>query len=415
MGIHHHAFNCKLIIFSLFLILVSFVGVVPSHASNSLFVVENVTVDVTADNSVDAQEQAYAKAQGRAFRILAKRMVEDGQAESVKTPGFDTVAALVKDYEITDERISAVRYVGTYTFRFREDAVSKLLSLSGVKYTAQTSKTLLVLPIFQKNGQNSIWSEGNLWMQAWGSARLSEGLVPIEVPIGDLMDIADIDDGNALRYERMKLDRMLGRYEAKEAAIMIAVPDMALLTVGNDTERALGNLRISIYRTDRARAEYVKDIVAESDGRETRKELYERAVEMSYLALQKAWKSKTVSSAAQSKTYHARVTIRNLKQWVQVQQSLKQVGTLSDISVSSMRKNAVQLSFKFRGDESRLRNSLARTPLSLGQAYKNANVQGGVQYDLHYGTPRKVQMKKPINQVVPAAGQSKSQDGVHTF
>ncbi|MGH1402698.1 MAG: DUF2066 domain-containing protein [Alphaproteobacteria bacterium] len=387
----------------------------PSYASNSLFIVENVKVDVTADNSVDAQEQAYAKAQGRAFRILAKRMVADGQVEAVKTPNFDTVASLVKDYEITNERISAVRYVGTYTFRFREDAVSKLLSLSGVKYTAQISKTLLVLPIFQKDGKNSIWSEENVWMQAWGNARLSSDLVPIEVPIGDLMDIADIDDNNALRYERMKLDRMLGRYDAKEATIMIAVPDMTLLSVRGDSDRALGHLRISIYRTDRARAEYVKDIVVESDGRETRKELYERAVEMSYLALQKDWKSKTVSSAAQSKTYYARVPIRSLKQWVQVKQSLHQIGSLSDVVISSMRKSEVQLSFKFRGDESRLRDAFARTPLSLGKAYQNAAVKGGLQYDLHFGASRKVQMKKPIHKVVPAAGQSQNQNGVHTF
>lgn len=419
MGIHHHAFNCKHIIrvfstiFSMLLLSQSV------YASNPLFIVQGVKVDVTAENSVAAQDKAYRKAQAIAFSVLADRMVSEAQANKVSNPGFDTVSTLVRDYEITNEQISAVRYVGTYTFRFNDSAVSKFFSVSGVEYTDQSSNTLLVLPIFQKNGQNTIWSQGNLWLDAWSNAHLSRGLVPVEVPIGDLMDIADIDDENALRYERVKLDRMLERYNAKEAAIMIAVPDIDLLNVRSDKQEAIGHLRISIYRTDRIKAEHVNDIILTANGSETREQLYARAVQDANQTLQKDWKSKTVTSIAQSQLYHARIPLKDLKQWVKAKNTLLRVGTLSDLTVLAMSKNEARVAFKFRGDEERLRSYLSRTAFQLGHGRQNPNAHGytangrnapAMMYDLFYGgykpqpvVPKKNDAPVPDEKIVPAA------------
>ena len=418
MGIHHHAFNCKHYIFTVFLalclVLVSQVAV----AQSSAFVVEGVTVDVTAEDSVAAQEQAYAKAQAQAFHILAQRIVDDRQ--TIEYPGFETVASLVRDYEITDEKISSVRYVGTYTFRFREKAVSKFFSVSGVNYTAQSSRPLLVLPIFQIDGTNTIWAENNLWMKAWANSRVTGGLVPVEVPLGDLMDIADIDDSNPLRYERSKLDRMLERYNASEAAIMIAVPDMVLSAVADDNNRAVGRLRISIYRTDRANAEYVSDIIVEAGENENRSALYDRAVLKAYGALQTDWKKQTVASIAQTAIYHVRVPLKNLKQWVDIRRSLGQVSALSELTILSMKRKEVRASFKFRGDEEHLRNALSRTPLSLSQPMQNPSAHNftengraapSVLYDLYYGSSYKKTNAHQLNNVQPASGMPQTQSG----
>ncbi len=419
MGIHHHAFNCKHIIRVFLTIFSSLLFSQSVNASNPLFIVQGVKVDVTADNSVAAQEKAYRKAQAIAFSVLAGRMVAEAQANTVNNPGFDTVATLVQDYEITSEQISAVRYIGTYTFRFNDNAVSKFFAVSGVEYTDQSSNTLLVLPIFQKDGQNSIWSQGNLWLDAWSNARLARGLVPVEVPIGDLMDIDDIDDRNALRYERVKLDRMLERYDAKEAAIMIAVPDIALLGVSSSRGKAIGRLRISIYRTDRIKAEHVKDIVLTADGNETRKALYARAVEDANKTLQKDWKNKTVTSIAQSQLFHVRIPLKDLKQWVKAKNTLQRVGTLSSLTVLAMSKNEARVVFEFRGDEERLRSYLSRTAFKLGDGYNNPNSHGytangrnapNVIYDLFYAgfkhkpiAPKKVKDTDQGGKVVPSA------------
>lgn len=428
MGIPHQDQNCKCIMFLAFFIFCFVFSAKTVQAYNSLFIVENVSVDVTAENSVAAQEQAFEVAQVKAFKVLAQRLVDEAQANTMETPDSLTISSLVKDYEITNEQLSSVRYVGTYTFRFREKEVSSFFSLSGVSFTEAQSKTLLVLPVFQKDGKNSIWSQDNIWMKAWSGAELSRGLVPVEVPIGDLMDIADIDDNNALSYNRVNLDRMLERYDAGEAAVMIAVPDMDLLAVEGDDEQAKGRLRISIYRTDYAQAEYVKDLNLQADGEETRDDIYNRAVQMAYAALQKDWKRKTISSIAETQTYQVHASFNTLKQWTSIQNALRRVSGISNVSVLSVKKNEAFISFTFRGDEVRLSKALREVSLNLGSGYANSAAHDFTEsgrnapeliYDITLGyndSPDRFYNGVDPQAVEPAAGSENSaQNSVHTF
>ena len=100
-----------------------------------LFTVENITVDVTADNAIAAREQAFNEAQVKAFTKLTKRLVEEGETDKMDTPGADTISTMIEDFEVTNERLSKVRYVGTYTFSFNENAVRRLFTTSGQSYT----------------------------------------------------------------------------------------------------------------------------------------------------------------------------------------------------------------------------------------------------------------------------------------
>ncbi len=391
MGIPHQAFNCKFIMICTIIILSHLSVIKVANAYNSLFIVEDITVDVTAKNSVLAQERAFEQAQSKAFMALTKRMVEEAQVQNITPPSSATISSLVKDYEVKNEKLSAVRYVGTYIFRFREKAVSQFFSISGVNFTNESSKPLLVLPIFQNGGRNILWSDGNIWMKAWANSRsISSGLVPIEVPIGDLMDIADIDENQPLRYSRKNLDRMLARYNAKEAAIMIAVPAPDLLNGGD--------LRISIYRTDRMSAQHVRDIIIPANNGEDLEQIYARGVKKAYSALQKDWKSKTLSSSSQSKIFNIRVSLKNLRQLVRLKQKLNNIRGISDVFVLSLKKIEAKISLKFRGDEEHLRKSLARANLSLGQEYPSDH-SNNIIYDLTFA-------RKPVSyqNIQPAAG-----------
>lgn len=383
MGIQYKAIDCKRIILAFFMMFCVVAQTSVVSAQSSLFTVENITVDVTADNSVNAQDQAFEKAQRIAFATLAKRLVSEGQAQNVRTPDGLTLSTLIKDYEVTNEKLSAVRYIGTYTFRFNERAISKLFSLSGVSYTQNTSKTLLVLPVLKQNGETTIWSEDNDWMQAWSRVPVSSRLVPIRIPIGDLADMSDIDDSDALRYQRSKLDRMLSRYDATEAAIMIAAPE-----AGGE------KLRVSIYRTDRGRAEYVQDMTLEAQEGESAKVLYDRGVVTANEALQKDWKLKNSFNEAQRKNYLLRVPLKNLKQWINARTTLARLPGASDVQLLSIKPMEAHLALNFRGDEARFRESLSRVMMSLGQQDQN-----GI-YDVFIGRKNVNSFYRPASDAV---------------
>ncbi len=96
-----------------------------AHAQDDMaYTVEGVRVDVTADNAVNARQQAFDKAQQDAFAQLSARL---SPGQPVAAPPPTTIATMVDDFEITQEQLSPVRYVGTYTFRFRPGAIQAWL------------------------------------------------------------------------------------------------------------------------------------------------------------------------------------------------------------------------------------------------------------------------------------------------
>jgi len=416
--------------FTFLFITLALVLVVPQKVrayDSSLFVVEGVKIDVTADDAVSAQEQAFQQAQLQAFDILANRMVAERDVPNMVRPDASVIASMIKDYEVSKEQISAVRYVGEFTFHFDPKSLGNYFSISGVQYTDTKSKPLLVLPVFQKDGKTTIWGPENLWMRGWASTQFGAALVPVEVPIGDLDDVADINDDNALRFERKSLDRMLMRYNAREAAIMIAVPDRIL--AGLEMEQAAsGSLRISIYRTDRGSAEYVSEFVLRPQNGQSVMQFYDLAVVRGFHALQKNWKKRTAASAAQSRFYYVRMPVDGLNELVDVQDILRTLPGLSKVSVVSVKPVEARLLLTFRGDENRLREALRSGSAYVlsqpynkdGEAMNSSSPQiTGLQamYDIYhrrkaakmkrhqrsYSPPVQPQKTQPVRRQTPAS------------
>jgi len=413
MGIPYPVYDCKRIVFyAVFLVLFAAFSL-PAQAYDDLFVVEKVKVDVTAENSVTARDQAFVQAQIEAFKILSERMLTSGQQQSSIAPDPAMISTLIQDFEITDEQLSSVRYIGTYTIRFKEDAISRYFSGTGVAYTDTSSKPLLVLPFFREGTRVVIWSEGNSWMKAWSRSSLPRSLVPIEVPIGDLMDVADLGEAQGLNYNAQRLKAMLGRYGAKEAALMLAVPDGQLASVKSENDNARGQLSISVYRTDRGRPELMQDFSIKAKPGETRAQFYDRAVKRAHGALQEDWKRKTAASSTEQSRVHARVPFSGLKEWVQIQQLLRSTSGISAVSILSLTPREAYIEFHFRGDERRLRQVLSQAHINLsapkpksgGERFKNpgAGAKGPSHYyDLLWGKRRTDSFFQ--NNVMPAAG-----------
>ncbi|MDH5722633.1 MAG: DUF2066 domain-containing protein [Alphaproteobacteria bacterium] len=334
-------------------------------AYDSLFTVEGITVDVTAENSVAARDEALAKAQRDAFTVLAKRMVAEGQVGEVSIPDDDTLNDFVRDFEVTNEKLSAIRYIGTYTFRFREKEISQYFSYSGVRFTNKSSKPLLIIPFFQIENKTVLW-ENNPWLSAWANADLSGGLVPVKVPIGDLMDVSDIDGPRGIRdVSPIRLNAMLERYNASEAVILIAMPDRPLAEAKENDIAPAGTLSVTVYRVDRTQPERVRDLVYDVDNDETRSDFFKRVVLGIHQLLQVDWKQKTAASILQTRTYEVRLAVVSIQEWVKIQRNLMGVVGLSDLEIKSMKPKEVHLTFKFRGDVVQLRDALSRNGLDM--------------------------------------------------
>ena len=357
-----------------------------AHAKTSgIYTVKNVKIDITAKSAVQAREQAFKQAQRKAFMTLLNRIVSGEDISQFEEFDDQYIGSLVQDFEITSEKTSNVRYIGTYTFRFSQNALQELLNNNNLAYTDVGSKPILILPFYHDGSQTIIWDNNNPWMNAWNKQDSYQGLVPMIVPVGDLMDTADIQNNQALSYNQENLRSMISRYEAGEALIAMALPQFK---TGGSTPDTLD---IMLYRTDRNTPELAAKITVQAD--QSGKDIFSAAVIKTQAKLQQDWKQRTTTSSSQSNNLKVRAAFKSMRQWVETHQALKKVQGVHSVKVLSLTPDHAIITMSFNGSESRLRLALAQSDISLSEPHVSFNAAGGspLEYDLHlnkYAMPR---------------------------
>ena len=347
--------------------------------SSGIYTVKDVKVDVTAKSAVQARELAFKKAQRKAFIKLLHRIVSGEDISQFEEFDDQYIGSLVKDFEITSEKASNVRYIGTYTFRFDQRSIQTLLNNNNLAYTDVSSKPILVLPFYHNGSQTVIWDQDNPWMNAWNKQDSFQGLVPVVVPVGDLMDPADIQNNQALSYNPESLRSMVSRHGSGEALVVLALPQFKSGGTKPDT------LDIMMYRTDRNTPELASKISVSTSDIRKGNDIFSEAVIRTQEKLQKDWKKRTTTSSAQSNNLKVRVNFKTMRQWIETHQALKKVQGVHTIKVLSLTPRNAIITLSFNGSESRLRLALAQSDITLSEPKISFADAGGspLEYELH--------------------------------
>ncbi len=330
------------------------------HAAPDVFTVRGVKVDVTAENAVAAREKAFSEAQIVAFKALALRLMDQAAAQNFTPPDVAVISPMLQDFEITDERLSAVEYIGTYTFRFDGPAVRNFFNMKGVSYSDVASRPVLVLPFYQWGSRMVLWQDHNPWLKAWSRNNPKGGLVPTVIPMGDIRDIGDIADHQALTYNPAGLRSIVERYGAGEGIIAIATPGAV------DTAEVPNELSVMIYRTDRARPEYVQTLKIIPDAGMNVDALYDKAVRETRASLQQEWKAQTtVNPAMGNTTIRASAKYSTMQQWVETRNAIRRIHGIGAMKILSVTPREAQIELEFAGDVARLNIALEQQDIML--------------------------------------------------
>ena len=108
------------------LILCGFLAGTP-QAQAGTYTVSGIPVDVTAADASTARDQAIVDGQRAALQKLVENMMGADKAKEIPLPSDDEISAMVQDFEVENERVSSVRYVGSLTYRFLSDPVDRLV------------------------------------------------------------------------------------------------------------------------------------------------------------------------------------------------------------------------------------------------------------------------------------------------
>ncbi len=327
------------------------------NARSDVFTVKGIEVDVTADTAATAREAAHAEGHGLAMQKLLIRLLPREEYARVREFELPEIVEYVRDFEVDNERTSDVRYLARLTFRFKADAIRTLLRGEGLLFAETQSKPVLVLAVYGPADEALLWEDGNPWARAWALRKRGEWLVPLQVPLGDLGDIASVDASQALSGDRVRLAALAKRYGTEDVLVTQAV-------LSGDAETGLATLQVGSSRIGTQQLQTMLASYAQEPG-ETLEGLLTRAADEIDADVQEAWKQRNLLRPGSQRRIVVSVPIAGLGDWLEVKRRLGGVAAVQKNEVTLISRKRTEVDLTFVGDEQQLILALAQRDLSL--------------------------------------------------
>jgi hypothetical protein len=314
-------------------------------AQADVFVVRGIKVDVTAASTAVARDKALAMGERAAFRELLERLTL--RVDHPRLPAFSAndIAAFVTDFEVAEEKASAVRYLATLNYNFKADDVRRLLIDRQIAFAETTSKPVLLL-----------WDDPNPWRKAWTERPEKFSLVPSILPKGDLPDIAMIGPEQAVAGDDQRLSAIAGRYEAGDTVVALAIMKM---------DRGRPDLEVFVTRYGSALQEQTVVKSFTSGDTENLVDLLARASLELTSQIEDNWKRDNLLQFGRQAVVAVKIRISSLKDWLDVRSRLAGVAVVrrSDLVILSLEE--VRVNLHYIGEPEQLALALEQADLEI--------------------------------------------------
>ncbi len=327
-------------------------------ATSDVFSVRGVKVDVTAASTSEARDKALATGERAAFRQLIERLTL--RADYFRMPEFSAaeIAAFVHDFEVAEEKASAVRYLATLNYSFKADDVRHMLIDRQISFAETTSKPVLVLPVYQAAGTLLLWDDPNPWRQAWMQRPEKKSLVPAILPRGDLPDIAAIGPEQAVAGDAQRLSVIAARYNAGDTVVAHATLKMG---------RGRPDLEVYVTRYGSATQEQTVVKSFTSGDSETLESLLARAATELTSQIEDNWKRDNLLQFGRQAVVAVKIRISGLKDWLDIRNRLAGVAVIrrSDLVILSL--DEVRVNLHYIGEPEQLALALEQADLVINR------------------------------------------------
>jgi uncharacterized protein DUF2066 len=362
-----------------------------------VYTASGIDVDITGDIAT-LRDKAMLEGQRKALEKVLSDIAPPDRVAALTLPSDDVISTWVQDFEIEQEKSSATRYIGRFTFRFMADPVQQFLAGNNVAFAQTQTRRLLVLPIYtDENGISNLWGPANLWLAPWSSKAPNVSLVPMTLPSGDVSDTTTLSATQALAGDLPRLTALAERYGAGD----VLVTEVRAAPVGEDGKE---NLAITATRYSRETPQSFSDTVSGDPA--TMDDLLAQSADRTIAWVQGEWKQANLVDASKQSAMTVEVPISNLKQWVDIKKQLGGVPSLKSVRLVSLTRSLAVLDISFLGDLPQFQRSLAQQDLSLAQAIGDPG-KGTLRQDANASTtqpPAPAPLPSQMNQsTLPAS------------
>ncbi|MEK9725340.1 MAG: DUF2066 domain-containing protein, partial [Rhodospirillaceae bacterium] len=276
-------------------------------------------------------------------------------AARLPEPGSVDVTDYVRDFAVSDEKTSAVRYLAKLNVRFKAGPVRELLRSQGIRFAETVSKPVLMQQVFQDSTGPLRREEANVWRRAWNLRRADDGLVRLALP---LADISALNVEQAVRGDVDRLTGLAVRYNAGDTIVSFA-------RLGLAPDTGLQRVEVSSTRFS-SRHEPVTDLISvPQETGESEPELLLRAADAVAMRLEEDWKIENLLVHDGQGVSAVTVPISSLKDWLDVKRRLGNVSVVRRLDLVLLSLDEVRINLHYVGAPEQLQTALGQADLAL--------------------------------------------------
>ena len=326
---------------------------------NKAFTIVSVNVDITSKSSVDARQKALAYGQRQAFERLMRRIVISGDLARVPKLTKSEIDEYVLDFAVANEKNSPIRYLADLTYRFKARDIRGLLRGLEIRFAETLSKPVLLLPVYEAAAAKFLWDNPNPWRKHLAQQTLSDGLVPVILPVADLRDIGLIGAEQAVAGDEPRIKAIGLRYGVDTVMVTHAT-----LSAGAGGSPAL-RVDVISYGSDKRAGKLAFSAGQRRD--ESIEDLIQRAARLTVAKIEDRWKEDNLLQFEQDAVLAAAVPIRSLTEWVEVKRRLNRIAVIQKLDLVLFSRNEARINIYYLGDEEQLSLALAQADMQLRQ------------------------------------------------
>lgn len=371
-------------------------------AGDDVFVVPRVPVQGTGETATIAKDSAQSSGRRQAMDLLLRRLTPEedwvylptlAQGAPAQAPGDGEgktavdispamLVGLESGFEVYSEKASSTSYRAYITYRFKPEAVRRLLKEAHIPYSEAQTRVALVLPVLQTDGGVYLWEGNNPWMAAWKVRPYTHELTPMTAPLGDLEDSSTISARQALSADPAALAKIAERYNVSQ--VIIAHARLAQKDGANQLTVRLINGHRESGKADLSDVTGIEDDLAEID---TSREgfsyaqgdedfaakvgevlaqtflsepignfpaLAERSIEAAIAKYASGWKRRTLIDHSREAQLPVTAFFDRIEDWSKIRGALIATPLVGAVQVSSLSRRGAEMQLRVFGDPARM-------------------------------------------------------------
>ncbi len=344
------------------LMLLAGLSVAGGARASDPYTISNINIDLTRETSSIARQEAFETAHIQAFEHLLNRLTPLADRGRLPPVTYALAADHAAALKIEDEKTTATRYAATMEIAFRPDRVRAFLRQRGVDFAETPAPAIVLAPVYNWAGAQSLWEGTNAWASAWNFRGPADGLAPVMLPRGDLADVGALSAAQAAALDKARLRAFAARYSA--AGVLVAEARFGIDPVsGRPTLETVSNVvgggpQIGAFRHVEVGAPGAKP-----------EELGVKAANAIIAALEAAWKRNAAGPAtAGLSSLVADLPITGLADFANARRRLDASPGVTRHELVALSRTRARLRLYYNGTPETVRSGVARQSMDLARA-----------------------------------------------